>query len=178
MRSGGTPHSAATSSGAIGAVREARVRAESPDRAPDELEEVLVSRDDPAFPALGAAAGRGGGDQIVRLPALGAKHGHVERTEHFLDEGDLGMEIFRGLLPGGLVFGVHIVAESLGSGIEYRGEGSRIPLVEEGEEETEKTEGRRDVGAGRIAKRTVHQGEIGTIDDRVGIEEVERTFHA
>ncbi len=79
--------------------------------------EILVARDDHGPQAAARRLARERADHVVRLEALHAQHGHVERVEHLRDALHRPVEILLQLLvqffPGRLVQGVALVAERL-----------------------------------------------------------------
>jgi hypothetical protein len=93
----------------------------------DQLEGVAVAGDDDHVDALGGPPGGQRGDDVVGLDALHAQLGHLHGLQHLPDEGHLGGEEAGGLLAPGLVFGVEVVAEGAGGGVE--GDGQILGLL-------------------------------------------------
>ena len=100
------------------------------------------------------------------------------------------MEILRRLLPGGLVFGVHLVPEGGSPGIKDRREPlgffdpAALPVlirhrgsgVQKAYQGPGKTEQGRHVFPGGVPQGMVQKGKIGTVDKAVGVNQVKGFF--
>ncbi len=104
--------------GVAGQLGDALGRVEHGDVLGDELERVPVAGDDVDVEAGRLGGGGQGGDDVVRLEALGGEPRHVHRVEQLADQPDLAAELVRGLGPVGLVVGELDRAEGLAGEVE------------------------------------------------------------
>ena len=95
----------------------------------DELHQILVRRNDGDASARLARLTGIGGDEVVGLKSHHLDGRHRESANRIAHQGELGTQVFRWLGALGLIFGIDVVAEGLGRGIEDDGEMGRLELV-------------------------------------------------
>ncbi len=143
----------------------------------DELAVVLVGRHHVCGEPFFAGASRECAYHIVGLISLDLYHRYSVGLEDILDVWYGQSDVFGLFVASGLVFGVLLMAESMAVGrIEAHGDISGILLLEEVVESIYKAENRRGVEAGRCHSRRAQQGIVGTVDQRVGVEQKEFLF--
>ncbi len=156
----------------------ARLRLENGDRTVDELEEVLIAAHDEAGTVPGLCPKRERGHDVVGLVPVDPQRGNAQLVEDLLDDRDLVLEVFRGLLARGLVLLVLLVTEGGRARIEHDREVRGGTVVEQEEERTEEPEDRARVPALGVEQRVADEGEIAPVHEAVPVEQVEGVTHA
>ncbi len=124
----------------------------------DELEKVLVARDDGHVVALGRRLQRQRPDDIVRLEPLGCQHRHAEGGAGLVDERHLLDQVGRHRRPVGFVVFGEVVAERAAGQVEGGRDGVGLVVgqqLAQHRDETVDGVGRAPVGAGQAADRVV-----------------------
>ena len=127
--SGATPNFSFTPGGVVPGAFVARV--EDADAVADELEEVLVARDDRDLEAGRRRLLRQRADHVVGFVAFGGEDRHAERLARRVHHRDLHRELVGHRRAVGFVVGDQVVAEGAAGQIERRGDVLRLVLVEQ-----------------------------------------------
>ena len=136
----------------------------------DQLEGVLVSRDDHRLPPGGGIFLGDSADEVVGLPAVHLIHGDVHGGEDILQQGHLAGQLLRHPLPGGLVPLVGQMAEGGGLAVKGDAQGVGLPLIQQFIENVQKAEN----GVGGLSRPG---GEIlahpvkGPVDNGVAVQD-------
>ena len=97
----------------------------------DQLERVLVPRDDHRRPAGGGVLYRDGADEIIGLPAVQLIHGDFHGRQHLLQQRHLTGQLVWHPLPLGLIALIGQMAEGGGLSVKGDAQGIRLLLVQQ-----------------------------------------------
>ena len=141
----------------------------------DQLEGVLVSRDDHRLPPGGGVLLGDGADEVVGLPAVHLVHGNVHGGKDIFQQGHLAGQLLGHPLSGGLVPLVGQMAEGGSLAVKGDAQGVGLPLIQQFIENVQKAKN----GVGGLSRPG---GEIlahpvkGPVDNGVAVQDHE-LFH-
>ena len=151
-------------------------RQQDVDAGGDELEGVLVSREEVGHAVLGVGLGHGGqsAQDIVGLVALHVQNMQTQHLGKLTGHGHLGAELIGHGVAAGLVVGVHLMAE--GGGLQIIGDGGvvglqRLQLTADDVDQTVQGVGGKAVLGGQQADAVE-----GAVEDAVAVY-AEELFH-
>jgi len=132
------------------------------------LEQWQIEKIEQVIDILGLAGE--GADDVIGLEPLFGEHGDVERFEQFLDGGNGGADLFRGVFALGFVFRIFIVAERRAGDIEGDGNVCGLLLFEDFEQRIEEAEEGRGVAPLGVDHRIADECEVSAVDQRHAVE--------
>ena len=139
----------------------------------EQLEKILVSRDDRRVEPRRVRLPRERRDEIVRLDPRLDDHLYPERFGRLEDDGKLLHHLVGHFRTMGLVGGILPVALGLLAAVENDGEVARLVFPDEKEQHAEKTEHGSRILPLRIDERIPDEGEVGPVRERVPVHDEE-----